>query len=62
MKLAHIADKVAMDIYIRPINPNVSTTSVVRGACDAATAYVLPQSALDRLCDMVERRLRDSIR
>jgi hypothetical protein len=51
-----------MDIYIRPINPNVSTASVVRGACDAATAYVLPQSALDRLCDMVERRLRDSIR
>lgn len=62
MKLSHIADRVAADVYTRPINPNTSTSAVVRDACDIATGSDLSTSMLDRLCDMVERRLRNSMK
>jgi hypothetical protein len=62
MKLAHIADRVAMDIYTRPISTIYSTPHVVRDACVTATGGDLSTSMLDRLVDMVERRLRDSMK
>jgi len=57
MKLAHIADRVAKDVYTRPINPDISTSAVVRDAADMATGGDLSTSMLDRLCDMIEARL-----
>ncbi len=57
MKLAHIADQVAADIYTRPIHPTRSQASVILDACDTATGGALSPKALDRLVDMVERRL-----
>ncbi len=62
MKLAHIADKVAMDVYTRPINPNVPQAEIVRDACDLATGSDLSTSMLDRLCDMVKHRLQNSMK
>ncbi len=59
MKLAHIADTVAKDVYTRPINPDISTSAVVRDAADMATGGDLSTSMLDKLCDMIEARLRD---
>ncbi len=57
MKLAHIADDIAADIYTRPIHPTRSQASVILDACDTATGGGLRASTLDRLVDMVERRL-----
>jgi hypothetical protein len=59
MKLAHIADKVAADVYRRPISNVISQREIVRYACDLATDQELSVSMLDRLCDMVQRRLRN---
>ena len=57
MKLAAIADRVARDIYTRPINHHLHTDFVIRDACDLATWGELPPRTLDRLCDMVRNRL-----
>lgn len=57
MKLAAIADRVARDIYTRPINHHIHLDSVIRDACDLATWHELPTRTLDRLCDMVWQRL-----
>lgn len=57
MRLAHIADRVATDIYTRPINHDVPISAVIRDVCDHATYGDLSASMLDRLADMVERRL-----
>lgn len=57
MKLTHIADKVAADIYRQPIDPDKRTADAVRDACGGYTAGDLSMSMLDKLCDMVERRL-----
>jgi hypothetical protein len=57
MRLAHIADRIATDIYTRPIDHEVRLSAVIRDACDQATYSDLPCSTLDRLADMVERRL-----
>jgi hypothetical protein len=62
VKLAHIATTVAADIYTRPIDPDRRTAAVVRDACDLATTGDLSTSMLDRLCDMVELRLRNPSR
>jgi len=66
MRLAHIADRVARDLYTRPIDPWRPGASVMRhacydalrDACDLATGSDLSTSLLDRLADMVEARLR----
>jgi hypothetical protein len=58
MKLAHIADKVAADLYRQPINGWVSQLAMIRNTCDRATCRNLSISMLDRLSDMVERRLK----
>lgn len=57
MKLAAIADKVARDIYTRPIHPDIPGDTVIRSACDLATGGDLSYSMLNRLCDMVHARL-----
>lgn len=59
MKLAAIADRVARDIYTRPIIYTVPQSTQIRDACDIATGGELPPSTLDRLCDMVHARLHD---
>lgn len=57
MKLARKADTIAGTAFARghraPLDPDL-----VRSWCDAATASDLSPSALDRLEDMVLRRLR----
>jgi hypothetical protein len=63
MKLAHIADKVAADIYTRPmLQFAVCRDAVIRDAADFATGGDLSTSMLDRLCDMVARRLAGPVR
>lgn len=59
MKLAQTADHVAASLYVKPINPWVSQSELIRDACDIATGGELSPSMLDRLCDMVQRRLKE---
>ncbi len=53
MKLAHIADKVAADIYTKKINPHVSTHDVVRDACDMKTTAERSEEALAAIKDLI---------
>lgn len=58
MKLAHIADRVAAEFHRGvPCNPYLGGYDAIRDACDGATGGELSTSMLDRLADMVARRL-----
>jgi len=57
VKLGPTADRVAADLYTRPINHNLWQETVIRDACDQATGSDLSASVLDRLAYMVMRRL-----
>lgn len=62
MKLSPIADRIAADVYTRPINPWVRTSAIVQDAVDRATGLELSLSVRNRLCEMVELRLRNSMK
>lgn len=62
MKLAHIADRVAADIYRQPICHEISTETVIRFRADIETGSDLSCSDLDRLCDMIKARLNNPYR
>ncbi len=59
MKLAPTADKIAAKIIPAVLERRLSPTwEALRDNCDIATGSDLPPSLLDRLTDMVERRVR----
>jgi hypothetical protein len=60
MKLAHIADRIAADIFepaMLTAPPNSLDRDLTRDACNHATGGELSPRLLDRLADMVEWRL-----
>jgi hypothetical protein len=63
MKLADDADRVATRIYHQPLHPWRYEEGAIRDAADLATYSALTTLQLDRLCDMIHKRLHsDNLR
>jgi hypothetical protein len=62
MRLTHEADRIAKDVvaYVRRGEP-VPTWRQLRDDCDLSTYSDLAPSILDRLTDMVERRVKREV-